>query len=150
MLFATFSQELVFLSSKESSSIILGRNTVLLKWRETSTWLSISERSGHVVRLNNTWLRVQSLRLWMVLLSYMEEFPPRRTYFVASLWGHTCSPTGHGHYRFGEPLREHRQPSHAGGRLQLLRSLLPVQGVWAQSLVWELRPHMPCGQKIKT
>ena len=29
-------------------------------------------------------------------------------------------------------------------------TVLPVQGVWVPSLVKELRPHVPCGQKFKT
>ena len=31
-----------------------------------------------------------------------------------------------------------------------LRLRLPMQGVWVQSLVGELRPYMPLGQKSKT
>ena len=34
--------------------------------------------------------------------------------------------------------------------VQWLRLHLPVQGIQVQSLVRELRSHMPCGQKIKT
>ena len=34
--------------------------------------------------------------------------------------------------------------------VQWLRLRLPMQGVWVQSLVRELRSHMPQGQKTKT
>ena len=32
----------------------------------------------------------------------------------------------------------------------MVRTLLPVQGVWVPSLVEELTSHMPLGQKTKT
>ena len=34
--------------------------------------------------------------------------------------------------------------------VQWLRLHLPKQEVWVQSLVRVLRPHTPCGQKIKS
>ena len=56
-----------------------------------------------------------------------------------------CSPWG---YKESEMTRRLNNNKPAGGTslvVQGLRILLPMQGAWVQSLVRELRSHMPWG-----
>ena len=113
--------------------LLLLEKSLLRKWRDRPPRTPNSERTSYVLK-NPSWRR---------------KWQPTPVCLPGeSLW--TEEPAGYSPrgYKASAPMSDLAHSAHRGTSLVMewLRICLPMEGTWVQSLVGELRSHIPRGQ----